>query len=68
MREQNWLYGYRTLKGMERALNGLARRASYMPPPELAYEIFVTNFYSLNQCYYELIDDLTTFVKNEQGR
>lgn len=68
MQEQNWLYGYRTLKGMEQALNGLARRAAHMPPPTMAYETFVTNFYNLNQCYYELIDDLTTFVKNELQR
>jgi acyl carrier protein phosphodiesterase len=65
MVEHNWLYGYRNLKGMEKALGGLNRRALYMPPPQKAYEIFVTNFYQLNQCYYEIIDDLISFVKNE---
>ena len=65
MQQENWLYNYRTLKGMERALGGLARRAKYMPPPQKAYELFITNFYGLNQCYFELIDDLTAFVKNE---
>ncbi len=65
MREQNWLLGYRNLKGMERALGGLARRAQHMPPIEKAYEIFVTNYYHLNQCYYEIIDDIRGFVKIE---
>lgn len=65
MKEHNWLYGYRSLKGMERALNGLARRAQHMPPPDKAYEIFIGNFYMLNQCYYELIDDLISFVKEQ---
>ncbi len=65
MQEHNWLYGYRTIKGMERSLTGLSRRAAHMPPPEKAYEIFVSQFYQLNQCYYELIDDLISFVKNE---
>ena len=65
MRDHNWLLGYRALKGMERALNGLARRAQHMPPIEKAYELFVTNYYYLNQCYYEIIDDLTGFVKIE---
>ena len=65
MQQHNWLYGYRSLKGMERALNGLARRAIHMPPPEKAYETFIGNFYILNQCYYELIDDLVQFVKKE---
>ena len=65
MREHNWLYGYRMLKGMERSLNGLFRRAVHMPPPQKAYEIFVGQFYQLNQCYYELIDDMIGFVKIE---
>lgn len=65
MREHNWLYGYRAIKGMERALNGLHRRAGHMPPPQKAYEIFVANYYHLNQCYFELIDDILPFVKIE---
>jgi len=65
MKEYNWLYGYRTLKGMERSLGGLVRRAKYMPPMEKAYEIFVTNYYHLNQCYFELIDDVISYVKTE---
>jgi acyl carrier protein phosphodiesterase len=65
MRSHNWLYNYRTLKGMERSLSGLFRRAKHMPPIEKAYEIFVTNYYHLNQCYYEFIDDIISFVKIE---
>lgn len=65
MREHNWLYNYRSLKGMERSLNGLVRRAKHMPPADKAYSIFVTNYYQLNQCYYEFIDDIIKFVKNE---
>lgn len=67
MRQHNWLYGYRSLKGMERSLAGLSRRAAHMPPPQKAYEIFITNFYQLNQCYFELVDDLLSFVKIELG-
>jgi acyl carrier protein phosphodiesterase len=65
MRQQNWLYNYRHLKGMERSLRGLHRRASNMPGIEKAYEIFVSNYYLLNQCYYEAIDDMVNFVKIE---
>ncbi len=68
MVQHNWLYNYRTLRGMEKALGGLARRAKYMAPPQKAYEIFVTHFYELNQSYYELIDDLIGFVKNELNK
>lgn len=65
MREHNWLYGYRTLPGMQRALNGLSRRAKHMPAVEDAYGIFIAHFYELNQCYFELMDDVVKFVKIE---
>ncbi|MBL7718372.1 MAG: DUF479 domain-containing protein [Flavipsychrobacter sp.] len=65
MKEHNWLYNYRTMRGMERSLQGLYRRAQHMPPPDEAYKTFVINYYHLNQCYYELIDDVITFVKIE---
>ena len=68
MKEHNWLYNYRTLKGMERALGGLHRRAKHMPPPDKAYNQFVTCYYQLNQCYYEFIDDVIKFVKIEQEK
>lgn len=65
MKEQNWLLGYRNIKGMERALHGLERRAKYMPPAEKAYASFVAGYYHLNQCYYDFIDDMIKFVKTE---
>jgi acyl carrier protein phosphodiesterase len=67
MKEQNWLYNYRNVKGIEKALNGLARRALYIKPIGKAYEIFIANYYNLNQCYYEFIDDMIKFVKTEAG-
>jgi len=65
MQQHNWLYNYRTMQGIQRSLTGLHRRAKHMPDIEKAYEIFVTNYYMLNQCYYEFIDDIITFVKIE---
>lgn len=65
MREHNWLYGYRTLTGVQRSLNGLARRAKHMPPIENAYSTFISHYYQLNQCYYEFMDDVVKFVKIE---
>lgn len=63
MKEQNWLYSYRTLQGMRRALEGLYKRAQYMAVPDKAYDIFVENYHQLAQCYYEFIDDVLRFVK-----
>ena len=68
MKEHNWLYNYRTMQGMQRALNGLARRAKHIPPIDKAYELFVGHYYQLAQCYYEFIDDVLTFAKLELNR
>jgi acyl carrier protein phosphodiesterase len=68
MKEHNWLYNYRSIKGIEKSLHGLARRAKYMPPVEKAYDIFVAGYYHLNQCYYEFIDDMIKFAKAELGK
>jgi acyl carrier protein phosphodiesterase len=65
MREHDWLYGYRSMRGAERALTGLSRRAKHMPAPEAAYEIFVGRYYQLAQCYFELMQDLLAYVKIE---
>lgn len=65
MHTQNWLYNYRTVQGVKRSLEGLSRRAKYIPPIDKAYENFVTHYYQLAQCYYELIDDVVKFVKIE---
>lgn len=63
MRENNWLFNYRTLQGANRSLQGLHRRAQHMPEPAQAYDIFIINYYALAQCYYELMEGLLPFVK-----
>src|SRR5690606_1835552 len=63
MKTQNWLYEYRTLKGIKQSLHGLHQRAQHMPEPEKAYEILVSHYYQLNQIYYEFIDDVMQHVK-----
>ena len=65
MVSNNWLYNYRTLKGMERSFKGLVHRAKYLESSDKAYEILVSHYYELNQYYYDFIDDITQFVKNE---
>lgn len=68
MKEQNWLYHYRTLQGIQKSLNGLQRRAPQMPDVAEAYKIFVGHYYQLTQCYYEFIDDMIHHVKVELSK
>jgi acyl carrier protein phosphodiesterase len=63
MREHDWLYNYRNLRGVERSLNGLQRRAQHMPDALKAYQTFIGHYYYLAQCYYEFMDDVAKFVK-----
>lgn len=65
MVSDNWLYNYRTLKGMQNSLKGLERRAKYMNSSDKAYEILVSHYYELNQYYFDFIDDIVSYVKNE---
>lgn len=63
MKQHDWLFNYRNLRGLEKSLHGLARRAKYMPPPDDAYRSFVVSYYQLNGCYYDFIDDIVTFAR-----
>ncbi|MEO6831546.1 MAG: ACP phosphodiesterase [Chitinophagaceae bacterium] len=65
MKEHDWLFNYKNIRGIQRSLQGLERRANYIPPIKEAYDIFIGRYYQLAQCYYELIDDLQAYVKNE---
>ena len=62
MKEQNWLYNYRSQDGMNRSLKGLHRRAKYMPTSEKAFEIFLTNYSVLNEAYDEMMQEMISFV------
>ncbi|KAA5536420.1 DUF479 domain-containing protein [Taibaiella lutea] len=65
MVSSNWLYNYRTLKGMKNSFDGLVRRAKYLDSSDKAYEILVGHYYELNQYYFDFIDDVSKYVKNE---
>lgn len=67
MQGHNWLYNYRNVKGMEKALNGLAYKAQYLNDASRAYALFLQYYYELNQRYFEFIDDVVAFVKNKHN-
>lgn len=63
--EQNWLYHYRTFKGLRQAFGGVVRRSRYLTEYENALTITTRYYYELNQLYYDFIDDLVDFAKNQ---
>lgn len=51
MKQQNWLYNYRSRLGIERSFAGLVRRSAYMTESDTAFKIFEDNYDAL-QVYY----------------
>ncbi len=68
MKAHNWLYGYRTVQGMQRALGGLQRRAKHLAEVETAYGLFITHYHELAQCWYDLATDVLPFARAEIRR
>ncbi|HEV2355454.1 MAG TPA: ACP phosphodiesterase [Puia sp.] len=62
MRQQDWLLGYRHANGIFTAFGGLWRRASYMPPPDRACELFEHHHNELGDCYREFFPAVLTFA------
>jgi acyl carrier protein phosphodiesterase len=62
MRDQDWLFHYRYKEGIFNSFAGLARRASYMPPPQQACELFEAHFADLEACYREFFPSLRDFA------
>jgi acyl carrier protein phosphodiesterase len=62
MQSQNWLYNYRFKEGIFRSFAGLARRATQMPDPQMACEVFETHYAELGACYREFFPALRNFA------
>lgn len=62
MKEENWLYNYRTEWGIDKSFHGLVRRAKYMDNAEKAVELFLKNKEELEKCYQEFFPELKSYV------
>lgn len=68
MKAENWLYDNRTIRGVSKSFERMARRAQYIDDTTAAYQAFVGNFYILNQCFLEFIEDAEVAVQAEIER
>lgn len=62
MKEQNWLYNYRTKEGIRKSFGGLVRRAVYLEESEIAFTIFNKNYDDIQNCYDEFFPELKSYV------
>jgi len=61
MKEFDWLYNYRYRWGIEKSFGGLVKRAAYLTESETAFDIFITNYNSMQVCYDNFFPDLEKF-------
>lgn len=62
MKSENWLLGYRMVTGIQRSLNGLARRSMYLHSTEEAYQIFNKNYTALQYCYEHFFPEMKEYA------
>ena len=65
MKTENWLYHYRTPEGMDKTLRGFVRRASFINDSSKAYELFLTHYQDLNECYHEFFPAVKQMAKQK---
>lgn len=64
MKQQNWLYGYRSKEGVNHAFKGIYRRAKFLWESEAAFQAFEFHYGELKKDYAEFMPELVEFVKN----
>ena len=65
MKEQNWLYHYRTFSGAGKSLGGVVRRAAYLSESDTARHLFEQHYQLLGDCYRHFWIDLRPFAKQQ---
>jgi len=65
MKEQNWLYNYRTKWGTQKSLGGVVRRSLYLTESETAYRLFEENYDHLQLLYRQFWSDMKPYARHE---
>ncbi len=65
MKQQNWLYHYRTMIGAQRSLGGVVRRSAYLTDSEPAARLFQQHYPLLQECYRHFWAAVKPFAKEQ---
>lgn len=63
MKQQNWLFNYRTRWGIKKSMGGLVRRAAYLEDYHTAYIVFEDHYQLLEDCYRHFWAQVKPFAK-----
>lgn len=64
MEKQNWLYNYRKIEGIKKALTGLSKRTVYENNMSEAHHLLLKNETTLTHDFNQFFPELIAFVKN----
>jgi acyl carrier protein phosphodiesterase len=67
MHAQNWLFHYHTTEGIQRSLNGLKRRATYIQETDTAFQLFLDHYALLQTGYDAFFPDILHASKSTFG-
>jgi len=62
MKQQNWLYNYRHVAGIERSFAGLVHRAAYLTDSQTAFKLFEENYHRLQQYYTDFFPAIQQYA------
>jgi acyl carrier protein phosphodiesterase len=62
MKEQNWLFNYRTTGGIEKSLAGVIRRAAYLDDAAPAIELFHQYYQPLQEIFRQFWPELQAYA------
>jgi acyl carrier protein phosphodiesterase len=65
MKTENWLFRYQQKTGIEKSIRGLVRRASFLEDSGRAIQLFHLHYNELQTCYWEFIEDVKQFAKQQ---
>lgn len=65
MISQNWLYGYRTIPGIEKSFAGVARRAVYLESSASAFHLFQEHYDELQKCYKAFFPEVKSYAERQ---
>ena len=65
MKQQNWLFNYRTLQGTGWSLEGVVRRSAYLSDSTIAFQIFKDHYQPLQHCFRQFWADVKPFAYSQ---
>lgn len=65
MKEQNWLFNYRTRRGTGKSLGGVVRRSAHLTESETAYQLFEQHYQLLQDCYRHFWASARPFIRSQ---